>query len=291
MEDSTIHHVSDTALWVAHYRAVESARSDALFHDPFAARLAGERGRRIASHMGSTARHTSWQLSIRTHIIDDYIRRLVDEGVDLVLNLGAGLDARPYRLSLPESLDWVEVDYPHMIEHKEKILAGEKPRCRLQSVKLDLADRGARQALFTELGKTHARVLVLTEGVMPYLTVQQGEELADDLHAVETFRFWIAEYFAKYIYKYIRDPRRMKRLKNSPFQFYPDDWFGLFKAHGWTPREVKYMPQESIRLKRRLPVPWWMIFMRPFISKKAADQFLHSTGYVLFQRAEGGVPS
>jgi len=39
-----IHHISDTAHWVAVYRELESARSDALFHDPYAHSLAGERG-------------------------------------------------------------------------------------------------------------------------------------------------------------------------------------------------------------------------------------------------------
>ncbi|MDE3110116.1 MAG: class I SAM-dependent methyltransferase, partial [Acidobacteriota bacterium] len=44
-------HVSDTAFWVAHYRAIEGERPDALFHDPLAGVLAGERGRNIAEHM------------------------------------------------------------------------------------------------------------------------------------------------------------------------------------------------------------------------------------------------
>ena len=42
---SEITHVSDTALLVAGCRAIESERPDALVRDPFAARLAGERGR------------------------------------------------------------------------------------------------------------------------------------------------------------------------------------------------------------------------------------------------------
>ena len=43
-----LRHISDTAHWVAFYRALESERPDALFHDPFARRLAGVRGARIA---------------------------------------------------------------------------------------------------------------------------------------------------------------------------------------------------------------------------------------------------
>ena len=40
--------VTDTARWVAHYSALESERPDALFSDPFARRLACERGQSIA---------------------------------------------------------------------------------------------------------------------------------------------------------------------------------------------------------------------------------------------------
>jgi O-methyltransferase involved in polyketide biosynthesis len=41
--------VSDTARWVAYFRARETQRADALFRDPFAERLAGEQGFRIAN--------------------------------------------------------------------------------------------------------------------------------------------------------------------------------------------------------------------------------------------------
>lgn len=35
----TITNISDTARWVATYRAMETARPDAIFRDPFAERL------------------------------------------------------------------------------------------------------------------------------------------------------------------------------------------------------------------------------------------------------------
>ena len=56
MSTSPISNVSDTARWVAVYRARESARPDALFHDPYAELLAGERGRAIAAFMPRQAR-------------------------------------------------------------------------------------------------------------------------------------------------------------------------------------------------------------------------------------------
>src|SRR3954464_2635980 len=113
--DATLHNVSDTALWVAHYRAEESERPDALFRDPYAQRLAGERGRRIAQAMGATAKYTRWTLVIRTVLIDRYIDAAIEAGVDTILNLGAGLDTRPYRMTLPASLQWIEVDQANII--------------------------------------------------------------------------------------------------------------------------------------------------------------------------------
>ena len=40
------------------------------------------------------------------------------------MNLGAGLDARPYRMELPETLRWIEVDYPQVIDWKAEKLGG-----------------------------------------------------------------------------------------------------------------------------------------------------------------------
>src|SRR5688572_32986248 len=96
--NAAITHVADTALWVATYRAIESRRPDALFHDPLAEILAGERGRSIAAKM-PYPKAMAWTLAMRTAAIDQLIDRAVFLGVDAVLNLGAGLDTRPYRMN------------------------------------------------------------------------------------------------------------------------------------------------------------------------------------------------
>src|SRR5713226_7063171 len=46
-----IRNISDTARWVAVYRARESERPDALFKDTFARKLAGQRGEEIARRL------------------------------------------------------------------------------------------------------------------------------------------------------------------------------------------------------------------------------------------------
>src|SRR5262245_58137953 len=126
-----IRDISDTARWVAVFRAEESERPDAVFHDPYARKLAGKRGEDIANEV-SFSRQNSWSFVARTWIIDDFINKLVAEGFDHIINLAAGLDTRPYRMELPSSLKWTEIDFPEMLEYKESILSPEKPKCHLR---------------------------------------------------------------------------------------------------------------------------------------------------------------
>ena len=101
--DTPITHVSDTARWVAMYRAWESERPDALFHDPYARRLAGPQGETIVRTMPK-ARTWAWPMVVRTCLFDELILRAIErDGVGTVLNLAAGLDARPWRLPLSRS--------------------------------------------------------------------------------------------------------------------------------------------------------------------------------------------
>src|SRR6478752_915431 len=139
---TSLRNISDTALWVAVYRARETEIPNALFRDPFARKLAGTRGEQIAREMQAGQRY-DWPYIARTLRFDQIIAEQVKQGADLVINLAAGLDTRPYRMDLPASLQWVEVDLPAMIDYKEQILAGEKPRCSLERVRLDLADTAA----------------------------------------------------------------------------------------------------------------------------------------------------
>jgi methyltransferase (TIGR00027 family) len=100
----SIEHISDTARWVAVYRAMESERPDAIFRDPYARRLAGAHGEEIVQTM-KRGRAMAWAMIVRTAVFDEIIlETIARERIDLVVNLAAGLDARPWRLSLPASL-------------------------------------------------------------------------------------------------------------------------------------------------------------------------------------------
>jgi methyltransferase (TIGR00027 family) len=287
MTDVTIQDVSDTAFMVAIYRATESERPDALFCDPLAGKLAGEHGRKIVANMPRFHRFVEWLVAIRTHVIDDYINAALSEGVDTVVNLGAGLDTRPYRMDLPALLNWIEVDFPRIIDLKKTRLKDETPRCRLSRVKLDLADVEARRRLFAEIAEGSRKTLVLTEGVIPYLDQAAVGALADDLRRVSAFVYWIAEYTSLPTRRRRERFARKMKMQNAPFKFDPADYFGFFQTHGWQAKTIRYIPEEARRLKRRPALPFLFLLsvmvMRVVASKKRRESFRKSMAYVLFE--------
>jgi methyltransferase (TIGR00027 family) len=247
---SLVANVSDTARWAAANRASESAREDALFHDPFAAWLAGERGAAIAAKAPWLTRN-GWPVAARTKAIDDLIAGSLAEGCDRVLCLAAGLDARPYRLELPESLVWIEADLPALVEEKNAALAHETPRCRVTRQAVDLADPAARAAFLDDALAGAKRALVVTEGLLMYLTQEVVLSVAKDL-ARSSVRYWIFDILSPAIRETMTGETRMG-MANAPFLFAPSDGVAYFEAIGWRAKDIRSIFDEAHRLGR---LPW-----------------------------------
>lgn len=284
LPETAIHDVSDTSFWVAHYRALETDRSDALFRDSLAKKLVGERGKIISDSMGKMSRYTAWSVVSRTVIIDRFISELITQGVDAIVNLGAGLDTRPYRMNLPANLEWVEIDHTNIIDHKNKTLNSETPKCKLTRIAVDLADGEKRKAVLSAIVPTAKKVLILTEGVIPYLSPEQVTDLSKDLIAEKRFTYWITEYFSPKVYPYLKRTVRTQKLRNAPFKFYPDDWFGFFKKIGWKEKQTRFAGEIAQEFKRRPPMPILFALILPLLSKKIKEQFIKMSGYVVLER-------
>lgn len=262
MSHKLIENVSDTARWVAFYRAMETERPDALFRDPWARQLAGERGAAIVRHI-PRARAMAWALIVRTQVFDELILQAVRrDGADVVLNLAAGFDTRPYRLALPPSLRWIEVDLPELLAHKERELEGERPVCELERVRLDLADAEARRDLFERVGRMGERVLVASEGLLLYLTPQQVAPLARDLHGPASFRWWITDLLSPALRaRLLRNWGKHLENASSVYQFAPEEGPGFFRRYGWRTAEFRPVFDEARRLKREMPLAWLLAWI------------------------------
>lgn len=243
--------VSDTAFLVAWYRALESETVDPIIRDPHARALAGDRGR-LALEAFPIEDRMGWPVAVRTRIYDEMVVDAVRSGdVDAVLNLGAGLDARPYRLDLPGTLAWVEADLPDIIHYKTEVLSSEVPACRLERWPVDLDDAAARNALLRRIDREHGRVLVLTEGFLAYLEEQSVAHLATELRALPTMRLWAADLLSPaFLAQQTRALGDVFRAADAELKFAPDRGPNFFVERGWRPRRILSFFDEAWRLGR-----------------------------------------
>jgi methyltransferase (TIGR00027 family) len=272
-EDPVLADVSDTARWVAYLRALESERHDALFHDALARRLAGERGRAIAETMPKGP--LPWSLAVRTRVFDDLILEAVRaHEVDAVVNLGAGLDARPYRLPLPANLRWLELDLPALVAWKDRALADERAACPVERIAIDLADRDKRQEVLARLAGEAPRALIVTEGLLVYLDEPTVAALATDLHRFFPEGLWLLENAAPAtLARQRRRWGKALRAADAEHKFAPREGLAFFRPRGWVPRSTRSLLDEAQRLRRELPIvallrrvsPWL-----PFIERAYA---------------------
>ncbi len=253
-----VRNISDTARWAAVFRGWESKRPDALFHDPYAERLAGELGVQIAKELKFGTRHT-WSWLARTYLVDQIIGEEVQQSVDMVINLAAGLDTRPYRMALPPSLTWVEVDLAGILDYKEEILGSERPLCALERIRLNLGDVTARRGIFDQLGRRAKKALIVSEGLIVYFTREEVASLATDLAASPSSQLWILDLASPALLRMMQK-RMGSHLERAgaPLRFAPQEGPEYFVPYGWKAIRVHSLLHTAARLKR---LPLWM---RPF---------------------------
>jgi len=205
-ESPEISHVSDTALMTAACRAMETERPDGLIQDPFAAELAGPRGMAIARAIPGLEK-LCFGIAIRSRFLDQLVTDTVSaHGIATVLSVGAGLDTRPWRLELPASLDWVEIDFPDMLDYKDSVLGKATSKCRRRRLAVDVNESSGRASLFAAAA---GPTLMITEGLLMYLPGDTIEALA----ATTAVSLWLLD---------VSSPEMWNRLGRQRYQAIED---------------------------------------------------------------------
>jgi methyltransferase (TIGR00027 family) len=245
-----VRNISDTALWAAYFRTEESKRRDALFHDPYAERLDGGRGTEIARTIPEGQAH-AWAWVSRTYLFDQFLRKEIENGADLIVNCAAGLDARPYRMELPSSLEWIELDLPEILAYKEERLAQDKPRCALERIRVDLSNASERRKVFEAVGARGKRGLIITEGLLIYLSPEEVGSFATDLAGVGAFQRWLIDITSPGLLQMMQK-RAGKTLEKvgAPFRFGPPEGPGFFVPYGWDVVDVQGLLKTAARFGR-----------------------------------------
>jgi methyltransferase (TIGR00027 family) len=283
--EAVIQDISDTARWLAHYRALESERERPLFRDPLARRLAGERGRALAERTPKEPLASS--IAVGTRVFDDLIlQALRDHAVHTVVNLAAGLDTRPYRLDVPASLRWIEVDKPALIQAKNALLVNERAHCELERVGLDLKDQSSRGELFARINRESSRVLVVSEGFLVYLTEREVGALAEDLHGSFPSALWLLEMFSPAVLQQVQESvGKELDAANAGLKFAPNEGLAFFAKHGFVPLHQRSLVEEAARLGREmraLTVLRWAARIAPELVRKLLEERKQSRDAVVY---------
>ena len=171
--------VSVTGVGVAALRAEEASRDDRLFDDPYAAtfvRAAAFEPRRAGNGVARLAL-AAW-ITARTRFLDDLLLDACAQGCRQIVILGAGLDARAFRLPWPEGTRLWELDLGDVRTFKERVIAAEgwQPACKRISVPADLSEDW-QPALVDTGFDAAAPVAWLAEGLLAYLTLEANDAL------------------------------------------------------------------------------------------------------------------
>ena len=110
-----------------------------------------------------------------------------------MLNLAAGLDARAWRMPLPPTLRWIDVDLPGILDYKTADAERRKTRLSLRGSPARPARCGeATGAVLADRRTVVARTR-RDGGAVIYLTAEQVGALARDLHAAPRFQWWVID--------------------------------------------------------------------------------------------------
>jgi len=245
----TVRNISDTALWAAHFRAQETRRPDALFRDPYAEKLGAQQGAEIARTLPEGQSH-AWAWVARTYLFDQILQKEIAEGADLIVNCAAGLDARPYRMQLPATLQWIEADLPEILAYKTEKLAGEKPSCQLERVAVNLADVEARRQFFASLASRGRRGVVLTEGLLIYLAPEEVAQFARDAGVVPLQRWLLDMHSPRLLAMMQRQTGKALQKVGAAFKFGPPEGPDFFVPNGWAPIQIEGLLHTAARFGR-----------------------------------------
>lgn len=170
--------VEDTAFAIAKVRSLESARPEGerLFEDPLAPFVVaqGAHAREGVERFLSLPFFVDG-IRLRTRFLDDVARDAARDGVSQLLLLGAGFDARAWRLSELRACRVFEVDLPAQVERKRALCAAAGLECggRVSLLPCDLAAEDWERALEEALARAgfdpRAPSLCVWEGVTAYL--------------------------------------------------------------------------------------------------------------------------
>ncbi|MBI2395136.1 MAG: class I SAM-dependent methyltransferase [Deltaproteobacteria bacterium] len=264
---------STTAAWVAAWRGISGRAARPVVHDPIAEhlvpggyasilRLAG----RYPGVMAQVHRFAdavslgrSRHLALRTRAIDDGTHAAIEGGARQLVIVGAGLDARAWRLpSLRDTVVW-EVDHPSTQAWKRARVAELPPIARdVRFVASDFERDDMRERLAAAGHDPTAPTVFVWEGVTMYLSSAAIDLVLRGLHVCAAAgSTLLATYFEPRSSPLARTLSMVLRGVSEPVRsrFSPDEIAGQLDRHAFEVIEDAGDPEWSRRYLS-IAQPW-----------------------------------
>ncbi|GLY40841.1 putative polyketide synthase protein [Amycolatopsis sp. NBRC 101858] len=241
-----------TMLATLYGRALDSREADPVLGD----HAADEAVRQIDydfAKLGIT-RDSAVSVVLRAKPIDewaaDYLRQHPDA---IVLHLGCGMDTRFQRLAPPETVHWYDVDYPEVVELREKLYAAAPNHTNIGTSVTDF--------VWLDEVPSDRPALIVAEGLTMYLTPEDGTELVRRLVAKVPSGELICDVFSKFGIKAQKLNTPVRRAKatlkwgiDDPHELerYGLDLMSSLDAAHWSQPEVMARLRPFTRFQLRL---------------------------------------
>ena len=248
--------------------------------------MAGDLGNSIIREIPQ-GESMAWAVVVRTAVMDEMILGCIEQGATRVLNLGAGLDTRAFRLRLPPAVRWFDVDLPGMVKHRRACLKRVEPCCHHAHIAADVTEPDELQRALALAGHGGGQVLVVTEGLLVYLQPEQVGTMARSLKALETAQWWLTDLVSPMLLGMVgaRWPTN-GAASSAPFQFAPRDSVRFFEPLGWREMSFRSTLDEAIRLERAPPMAtWWRALAAPWWPG-SRENLRRMSGVVLMEKAD-----
>lgn len=213
--------VSKTAYYCSGVRMQDAASSKSLLNDSYAKLLMGAEGleywKEFENFKGPNASNIA-----RHYIIDTEVKKILQQNPDsTIILIGSGFDSRAFRLPAG---NWVEIDEPAIIEHKNNVLPAKGCKNTLTRIAIDFETDKLADKLAPYAGEKN--IVIILEGVLMYLDAAAKEDMINTL----THLFPQHELFCDIMSKYFFDKLAQKLHMH-------------FARHGSTFKDLREVPE------------------------------------------------
>ena len=255
--------ISETLLIPLWARAMETARPDSIIRDALAVELL----RKINYDFRKFDKTWMSQLgvAVRTELLDRAVTEFIQRHRKaMVINLGAGLDTRFWRLD-NGTMRWFDLDLPEVMELRRQHLQ-ESERCRF--IGKSILDR----SWVCDLPWSGEAVLIIAEGLLMYLEEREVRSLFDYLVGNFPHGEMLMEMLGPWLVGKGRYQDAVSKISGVEFKWSLQNSRDF---EGWNPK-IKFMEERYYTDYHHERWGWFgMVTRWSFLKKRLANRIVH----------------